>query len=55
MTSSAIDPHITTQRDIDAAVNEHAATAAKREVDAARGATAAASGNDEGGPTTATA
>ena len=50
VTSSAIDPHVTTQRDIDAAVNEHAATAAKREVDAARGATAAASGNDEGDP-----
>ena len=26
VTSSAIDPHVTTQRDIDAAVNEHAAT-----------------------------
>ena len=50
VTSSAIDPHITTQRDIDAAVSEHAATAAKREVDAARGATAAELGDDEGDP-----
>ena len=47
VTSSSIDPHVTSQRDIDTAVSEHAAAAAKREVDAARGVTAAASGDDD--------
>ena len=47
VTSSSIDPHVTSQRDIDTAVSEHVAAAAKREVDAARGVTAAASGDDD--------
>ena len=47
VTSSSIDPHVTSQRDIDTAVSEHVAAAAKREVDAARGVTAAASGEDD--------
>ena len=47
VTSSSIDPHVTSQRDIDTAVSEYVAAAAKREVDAARGVTAAASGDDD--------